>query len=194
MKGDVLTPKQENFARNLFSGMSQRDAYIQAGYSSNNSLAVIDEHSCKLAAKDNIKIRIAELKTSAVDKSVMTVIERKKRLSELGRADLTDFMDTEGEPKLDKTVPNHTAASEYYIKTKIDKYGNPIVTKSIKLRDQIAAIQELNKMEKIYSDGVTLQDNRQVNIYTTDKLSEGKLKQLMSGDRPLTITGDGTQG
>lgn len=46
------------------------------------------------------------------------------------------------------------------------------------------AIDLLNKMDKIYSDGATIQDNRQVNIYTTDKLAEGALKALMSGERP----------
>jgi hypothetical protein len=54
---------------------------------------------------------------------------------------------------LTKDTPNHTAASEYIHRTTYTKAGDKIVTKGLKLRDPISAIAELNKMEKIYTDG-----------------------------------------
>ncbi|MFC1972444.1 terminase small subunit, partial [Chloroflexota bacterium] len=49
MKGDRLTPKQERFCLNLLKGMSQREAYIQAGYSGNQARDTIDNHAYQLA-------------------------------------------------------------------------------------------------------------------------------------------------
>ena len=40
-----LTPKQERFALNLFKGLSQREAYIQAGYSSKQLPSTLDRNS-----------------------------------------------------------------------------------------------------------------------------------------------------
>jgi phage terminase small subunit len=84
-----LTPKQEKFCLNLFSGMSQREAYIQAGYSANSSPEVIDVTACNLVKSPKVALRLQELKNKAETSRVMSVIERKERLSEIAK-DKTD--------------------------------------------------------------------------------------------------------
>lgn len=57
----MLTQKQELFTLNLFSGMTQRESWIKAGYSSNYALKVIDSNACALANRSKIKVRLQEL-------------------------------------------------------------------------------------------------------------------------------------
>lgn len=84
----VLTQKQENFTQNIFKGMSQRDAWIGAGYSSNYAVAVIDVNACNLAKKNKIKLRLDELREAVKSENIMTVKERQERLSTFGKEDI----------------------------------------------------------------------------------------------------------
>src|SRR4030042_6113996 len=96
---DELTPKQERFVLNIFQGMSQREAYVKAGYSNRSKPETIDSHACRLVDSAKIMTRLAELQQAAEDAAVMNVRERKKRLSEIGRARLHAFIDSEGQVK-----------------------------------------------------------------------------------------------
>ena len=78
----MLPQKQENFVNNIFKGMTQREAWIKAGYSSNYSVAIIDIHACQLAAKDKIKVRLEEMRQAAKSGLIADVTERKERLTE----------------------------------------------------------------------------------------------------------------
>lgn len=109
----MLTKRQELFAQNLFSGMTQRESWIKAGYSSNYPLEMVDIHACQLANSDKVKIRLNELNDKVVSPLIATEIERKEILSTISRTAL----------------------------------------KQVKARDNIAAIQELNRMEKLYDTG-----------------------------------------
>lgn len=80
-----LTQKQENFTLNILKGMTQREAWIQAGYSSNYALPLVDIHACALARKDKIKIRLSELRESAASPAKMQIAEREERLSFIAR-------------------------------------------------------------------------------------------------------------
>lgn len=68
MSNDKLTCKQERFALNLFAGMTQRDAWIDAGYSSRYALAVIDSNACVLANTSKIIVRLQELNAPLIAK------------------------------------------------------------------------------------------------------------------------------
>jgi len=85
-----LTPKQEKFVQNLFNGMSQRKAYIQAGYSDNSSDAVIDVRACELAKSSKVSGRLSELQKAAEEKAVMTRAEILARLSDIAREEITN--------------------------------------------------------------------------------------------------------
>lgn len=146
--GDMkLTQKQETFTQNLFKGLTQREAWIQAGYSSNYALSLVDSHACRLANRDKIKARYAELTQKAEDASIAIVKERKQRLTVFVRED-------------------------NYSKFGINRQGN------------IQAIAELNKMEKIYAEGNTVNvDNRTVNIYTNSEKAKELTEKLIEGER-----------
>ncbi len=88
MVNQKLTQKQEGFCLNIVQGMPQRDAYINAGYSSNQKSSSIDENACVLAARIKIISRIEELRQPQANSTKMLVAEREERLSEIGREDI----------------------------------------------------------------------------------------------------------
>ncbi|MBU1621885.1 MAG: terminase small subunit, partial [Gammaproteobacteria bacterium] len=76
-----LTQKQENFCQNIFKGLSQRQSYIQAGYSPNMLPATIDRNAFTIANKNKVLARLAELRAEVKSKLIASVIERQERLS-----------------------------------------------------------------------------------------------------------------
>lgn len=86
-----LTQKQETFTQNLFRGMSQREAYIQAGYSSRSSVAVIDNHAYELAHNGEVLIRLTELNRKAEDDTIAAPRERKQVLTKVVRNPLIPY-------------------------------------------------------------------------------------------------------
>ena len=87
-----LTIKQERFAQNLFLGMNQSRAYVEAGYVC-KSRGTLRSAACRLATNVNVQRRLKELIEKAASDKVMTVIERKERLSEIARTTLADFVE-----------------------------------------------------------------------------------------------------
>jgi len=176
----MLTAKQEAFALYLFQDVSQREAWKLAGYSTNYSMAALDVNASHLANLAKVKLRVKELRNLAATSTIATVIERKERLSEILRANLTDFIDDQGNITLKKSG----ALAELVI----DEDELRRTKKRLKLRDPIAAIQELNKMERIGQDEKPqYNDNRQYNFVVVGDDAEGKLKQLLSGEKPKAV-------
>ncbi len=186
-KRNNLTQKQEHFCRNLFEGMTQHDAYIKASYSSNMLSATIDQNACRLATNSNVVARIAELQAKAENESIMSVIERKARLTEIARARLTDFMELGQDGSwvnVGKETPQGAALQEIHSRTEYDKDGaQPTVYTSVKLHDPMKAIDLLNKMEGVYSDNATVNiDNRiqEIKVVNLAVLSNQELNALES--------------
>ena len=175
-----LNTRQHRFILNLFQGMSQTDAYINAGYDVSRDVA--GAQASILLAKPRITEELDRLnaKRQAIVvaneiNSIASPDERKQRLTEILRADLTDFQDDAGQPKLDKDIPYHRAAREHYHRVKHDRQGNPLITKSIKLGDPIEAIRELNKMDGSYAPSRHLVAQKVVfEIEQVDKRKRGE--------------------
>ncbi len=164
-----LTKKQEQFTLFIFEGLTQRESWIQAGYSANYSMQNLDSKACNLANSVKIRSRFNELQEKAESDKVMSVTERKERLSEIARARLTDFQELGqdgGWINIGPESKNTAALSEIVSTTKYDDNGdNPTLISRVKLHNPVVAIAELNKMEKIYNDGTTINvDNRQAII------------------------------
>jgi len=176
-----LTQKQERFARFLFEGFTQRESWGKAGYSHNYSVAVVDVNACRLASNTMVKLRIAELNKQSEDAAVMSKQEALAKLSEISRANLIDFLSENGQPVLKKDTPNKAAAAEFYHRSKLDKDGNPQVTKSIRLLNPITAIEQIAKISKWYEETLPYQDNRQYNILVADDETKSEIKRLISG-------------
>jgi phage terminase small subunit len=152
----MLTQKQELFTLNLFNGMSQREAYVKAGYSANSLPATIGHHACVLAASDKVVTRLAELRAEAKDDTIADVRERQQILTEIARGNLLDYQEVGadgGYLNIGKESPNTRAISEITSRTEYnnDGAGAAVVVK-VKLHSPTAAIDLLNKMDGIYED------------------------------------------
>jgi len=165
-----LTQKQKTFALNIFNGMTQREAWKEAGYSTRYPIAHIDRDASLLANSPKILQRLQELNKRTEDASVMGVMERKQRLTEIARARLTDFMELGQDGSwvnLGPEVPMTGAIQEIRSRTEYNEDGaKPTVHTSVKLHNPLQAIDLLNKMDKIYSEGSQVNiDNRKVEIH-----------------------------
>ena len=181
-----LTQKQENFTQNLFKGMYQRDAYIEA-YHPEYALSTIDANASRLANNEKVLARWEELRQKAEDESIASVMERKQILTEIARGDLLDYQEVGadgGYLSIGKESPNTRAISEITSRTEYDKDGTgaALVTK-VKLHSPTQAIDLLNKMDKIYSDGATVNvDNRKVEILVSGKEAKMLTERILEGE------------
>jgi len=174
---DKLTQKQETFCLNLLQGMSQRDAYVAAGYSPKQLPETIDRHACELAKTDKVMARYEELRQKAEDASVATVLERKQVLTEIVRGRFADFI---------KNLTADKLRSAALQEIRIISYGKevPVKTTIIKLHNPVQAIAELNKMERIYeAEGSVTIDNRTLVINVMSEKGKTLTERLMVGER-----------
>lgn len=152
-----LNARQRHFCINLATGMTQSDAYLNAGYNINPSIGSASDCASRLLSSNaSVKAyyerlieRAGELSLAKITDSIMSPHEIKARLSQLARANLVDFIDKDGQPVLSKDTPGHQAAKEFYKKTRRGKDGGE--TRSIKLVDQIEALRELSKILGLYA-------------------------------------------
>ena len=189
-----LTPKQEKFVLNLFSGMSQRESYIKAGYSDKTALASIDSKACELAKTGKIQGRLSELQAKAESEAILTKQEGLKILTEVARAKLTDFMELGADGSwvnIGPETPNGRAIQEIHSRTEYDKDGNaPTIYTSVKLYSPLDAVKEIAKQlgwypsEKldITSKGHELKGTTVIQVVsqTSKRLTE----RIMNGDLP----------
>jgi len=78
----MLSARQEQFAINIFKGMTQRDAYMDA-YHPKSTLAVVDVNASQLLRSPKISNRLKELMGKVTTEAVSTVQERKEKLSQI---------------------------------------------------------------------------------------------------------------
>lgn len=142
--------RQEKFALALFQGMTQKDAALEAGYKPSR----VDVTASELVRNSKIFNRILELGKMAESDAIMSVRERKERLSEIARARLTDYVTCGPDRDLINVgpeSPNTGALQEITSRTEYDKDGAGVaVITKLKLHNPITAIAELNKMEGQY--------------------------------------------
>jgi phage terminase small subunit len=138
-----LTAKQEAFCVNYLTIKNATQAAIKAGYSSRTAYAIGAEN----LTKPEIRDRIADCERKAESAAIGTVSERKQRLTEIYRANLTDFVDKDGNITLKPSAALAELVIEEHV---VDQEASLSVrTKRLKLRDPVAAIAEQNKMERI---------------------------------------------
>jgi len=183
-----LKQKQETFCVEYFEKGNAVEAALQAGYKGHG----IRVTASRLLTKANIQARIAELREEVKSAAVMNVQERMERLTEIARASMIDFvgMGQDGAWfNIDKTNLNNVAIQSIQSKTVLGKEGaDDAVFIRVNLHDPIKAIDLLNKMDKIYTDGY--QDNRVVNRNVNIFVIDGETKDLIGqvGERTKLIT------
>ncbi|AGG07968.1 hypothetical protein B1778_04275 [Dehalococcoides mccartyi] len=189
MPNKKLTVKQEKFAVTYFKLGNATEAAIKAGYSSKTAAVIATEN----LKKPNILERLEELQAKVAADAVMSVQERKERLSEIARARLSDLVSCGPDGSwINVGIDGCQSAAILSIKssTEYDKDGDhPTVITDIKLHDPVRAIAELNKMEHIYETGTLLNiDARSINLnvesYTDDEL----IRIIKEGEGSTRIT------
>lgn len=181
-----LNQRQEMFCLFIFSGKSQTQAYIDAGFAP----AAARICASQLLTMPNIRARLKELNLEIEDEAIATAIERKQTLTEILRGRFGDFTDEEGSLDIkNKEALNSAALHEVKtVHTTVGGKGSPISEKTttIKLRDPMAAIDLLNKMDRIYAEvPASLIDNRTINFILPDEharqLAQDINKRLQEG-------------
>ncbi|WP_313326258.1 hypothetical protein [Sphingobium yanoikuyae] len=76
MNGPLANHRHEKFAQALAKGMSQVDAYVDAGYKPN------DGHAARLAGNGRVQSRLAELQAEAAKEAVITAADIARQLDE----------------------------------------------------------------------------------------------------------------
>jgi phage terminase small subunit len=179
-----LTAKQEKFCQNILAGMTHTDAYKNAYDCENMQIETITNNAYMLTKNSDIAARMLELYNMTAEPVIMDVKERKKRLSELARAKLVDFIDSDGNITTDGK--NNAAIAELSVENfQGGKDGRAeSTTKKIKLHNPIAAIQELNKMDGSYK---VEQSNNQtiINIIVPDKETKNLLSNVVDNTKVI---------
>lgn len=147
----LINRQWEKFCIEYFGGKTKQDAAKAAGYSPRTAGAI----ASRLLRKVKIIERLQELQEEVASAKIMSVRERKERLSEVARARITDFVEAGADGawvNIGLESANSAALQEVKSKTEYDGDGaRAAVITNIKLHDPIKAIGELNKMEGEYA-------------------------------------------
>ena len=140
----ALALKHEAFVLALLSGMTAADAARKAGYGRKNiNIRIV---AWELLQRSDIQRRLREVAEATTDEAVMTLVQRKIVLSEIGRARLIDYQDEHGVIRpLEADVPNPAAIES--VEYRWDPIKKEAYPWRIKLRDPVDAIVELCKLD-----------------------------------------------
>jgi phage terminase small subunit len=144
-----LNKRQEKFVLSIFAGASATQAAIDAGYSPKTAYSI----GPRLLKNVEVQARLRELFDEVKDTTVMSVLERKQRLTEIARGRFSDFVDKGGGVNISPD-DLHSAAIQS-VRTRLElgsKDEEPALVTEVRLHDPVKAIGELNKMEGIYSE------------------------------------------
>ena len=152
----ALTPKQEKYVQGLVAGLSQRQAYREAGYStSGQSDTTIDANASRLFNNNKVLTRYTELMNEHKEKALWTreeAINDLKWLKEQAKQSILD-------EKFDNGYVRQGSATAF-----------------------INAIKELNSLEDIYPDK-TQNINLSGNVSNPyDELTADELRVLINSE------------
>lgn len=128
--------RHEKFALALFQGMSQKDAAIAAGYKPSRAY----ETASRLVRNGKIAARIIELHGKASSKAILTVKQRKERLTHIAEEDNEAKVGYQRHPNILAIAELNKMEGEY-APAKVEvagKDGEPIavtITEIVKVKD-----------------------------------------------------------
>lgn len=132
MKGE-LTEKQKEFARGVFEGKSQREAYKAAYDCSKKKDKTVDELASRLSRNVKVQEYLSSL-NAEVEK--VAIMSKQERMEWLSRVVTTPINAVDGESDL---------CQEY-----TETQGETFSSTKYKMPSKLGAIAELNKMDGAY--------------------------------------------
>ncbi len=140
--------RHECFCLHYMSTMNGSQSALAAGYCARDpkNAHII---AWTLLKREDVQARLKELAEATTDEAIMTLVQQKIVLSEIGRARLKDYQDEHGVIRpLEGDVPNPAAIES------VEYRWNPIKKEAypwrIKLRDPVNAIAELCRLDGAY--------------------------------------------
>ena len=150
----TLRPAQLIFAQAVVAGKSHAEAYRLAYPKSRKwGATTVGVNAARLMR--SIRTAVEALRARATDDSIMDVMERKRRLSDLGRADPADYVHSGADGSwitFGPESPRRQAVAAIKSRTEMAAEGsgkNDAVFTELSLRNPVEAIRELNRMERI---------------------------------------------
>ena len=185
---DTLTQKQETFCRTYFETGNATQSAIVAGYSKHTARYIASEN----LTKPNICEKLYELNQATDDASVASVLERKQMLTEIIRARMTNYLTCSADGVWMHDIGEETlnSAALKKIRTTTMPFGDKdsnlkIILTEVELRDPMVAIDLLNKMDKLYSEGAGVYiDNRKIEIIVATPTAKKLLTEIVEGKPP----------
>lgn len=165
MPADKLTIKQEKYAQNLFTGMTQREAYKNAYDAERMTDKQIDEEACKLAANPKVAQRIDQFTEELKLRNMVTVERVISEYAKLGFFDPRSLFNDDGSPKDITGLDDNTAAAiaGLDVQEVYEGYGEDRhfigYTKKYKLSDKKSALDSMAKYLGMFTDSVKLTGN-----------------------------------
>lgn len=183
--GALPNVKWEIFCQSMLLGKEKYQCALDAGYKPSAARSTASH----LLDKELVKARIQELQEASASAKIMSVRERKERLSEIARANITDFVSANGVIDVDGRNPHKGAVEGFSTKVKYSGKGfEPECVTDLKLHSPIDAIRELNKMEKVYEEGsgnTTINDNRKIlNVVVVSDKARELTERICGGELP----------
>ena len=167
-----LTQKQETFCLKYFELGNATEAALIAGYSPRSIRNIASVN----LTNANIQTRLQELRQKVEDASVATVLERKQILTEIARGRFVDFMTNLTPEKLKSAALREIRITEL-------GGDKPIKKTTVRLHNSMQAVDILNKMDKIYSDGAMVNvDNRSINITVESPKGKELTERIIEGE------------
>lgn len=144
-------PRHERFAQELAKGKSATEAYIAAGYDTNEDVA--RRAASRLLTKVDIKARVEELLSGAAERAGVTIERVLTELAKIGFANMQHYMRAgpDGDPFLDfsaLTEAQAAALQEVTVEDFKDGRGDDardVRRIKFKLYDKRAALVDLGK-------------------------------------------------
>jgi phage terminase small subunit len=148
MGGPLKNPKHESFVRNIVKGMSQREAYVAAGYTAKSG-DVADAAASRLLADVRVGHRLRELQEKVTERAIeKAAVTKEQVLAELVKIGFANMLD--------------------YVRVQ-EGTGDAYVDLSKMTREQAAAIGEVVVEEYTEGKGESARDVKRVKFKLLDK-------------------------
>lgn len=155
--------RDEKFCQLIASGTGQYDAYLQIFSKARKwTRGTVDTKAWELRNRSEISERIRDLQEEAAERTVCTIAERRKILSEIARGNVVDYVvagPAGGYVEVSKDSPNTRALKSLKCRTVTTGEGDgkrdAIITE-VSVRDPHEAIDILNRMDRVYQEQVKI--------------------------------------
>ena len=179
--GVLKNIKHEKFAQGIATGLSARQAYVQAGYKEH------DANANRLRSNEKVSARIAELTAPAVEATGIEAFRITKEMARVGLSDIRKTVDEHGNALNLHDLDDDTAAAisaveviKRPLKGQQDEKGQQLfeITHRVKFWDKNSALNNLAKSFALYAQDQAAQQ-------TADSISE--FLEAIKGAQPTPV-------